>query len=170
MGVHDDFDAWVAARGPRLLRLAFLLAGDRRDAEDLVQEALSRAYPRWERIARLDDPDAYVRRMIVNGHTSTWRRFRRRELLVGDVPADGLFAPVPDASESADEHRRLWSACLRLSEKQRTAVVLRFYEQLEYAEIADLTGLREPSVRARVSRGLAALRKDLGEDLGEDHA
>ncbi len=122
MGVHDDFDAWVAARGPGLLRLAFLLTGDRRDAEDLVQEALSRAYSRWERIVRLEDPDAYVRRMIVNGHTSTWRKFRRRELPFGDVPADHLLAPASDASESADEHRRLWSRracdCPRSSEQR----------------------------------------------------
>lgn len=67
-----DFDAWVAARGPALLRLAYTLTGDRGDAEDVVQDALSRALPRWERISRADDPDAYVRRMVVNAHVSEW--------------------------------------------------------------------------------------------------
>ena len=63
-----------------------------------------------------------------------------------------------------DDHRRLWLACQALPEAQRTAVVLRYYEQLEYAEIADLTGVREGSVRARVSRGIAALRVSMGEN------
>ena len=65
-----------------------------------------------------------------------------------------------------DDHDRIWAACRRLPEAQRTAVVLRFYEQLEYAEIAELTGVREGSVRSRVSRGLAVLREDLGERDG----
>ena len=63
-----------------------------------------------------------------------------------------------------DDHRRLWLACQALPEVQRTAVVLRYYEQLEYAEIADLTGVREGSVRARVSRGIAALRVSMGDN------
>jgi DNA-directed RNA polymerase specialized sigma24 family protein len=64
-----EFDEWVAARGPALLRLAYTLTGSAADAEDVVQEALSRALPRWERIGRVADVDAYVRRMVVNAHT-----------------------------------------------------------------------------------------------------
>ena len=165
MRAQEDFDAWVAARGPALLRLAFLLTGSRTDAEDVVQEALARALPRWDRIVQLEDPDAYVRRMVVNERTSAWRRFRRREVPVGDLPADALIA-LTDDGVSADEHRRLWSACRALPEGQRTALVLRYYEELEYAEIAELIGIREASVRARVSRGMAALRRELGEDDG----
>ena len=158
-----DFDAWVAARGPALLRLAFALTGDRADAQDVVQEALARALPRWQRISRVEDVDAYVRRMVVNAHTSWWRRFRRRESPVAQVrdteSPHGAQPPL-----MPDERRRLWLACQALPEAQRTAVVLRYYEQLEYAEIADLTGVREGSVRSRVSRGLAALRTEMGED------
>ena len=62
-----------------------------------------------------------------------------------------------------DQRAGLWAACQALPEAQRTAVVLRYYEQLEYAEIAELTGVREGSVRSRVSRGLAALRATMGE-------
>lgn len=160
VGVVPDFDDWVAARGPALLRLALALTGNAADAEDVVQDALSRALPRWSRIASLDDPDAYVRRMVVNAHTSWWRRFRRRESPVSVVvPPDVVAGPSVDF----DEHRRVWLACQALPEAQRTAVVLRYYEQLEYAEIAALTGVREGSVRARVSRGLASLRLTLGE-------
>jgi RNA polymerase sigma-70 factor (sigma-E family) len=164
-----DFDAWVTARGPGLLRLAQALTGDRADAEDVVQEALSRALPRWERISRLEDPDAYVRRMVVNAHTSWWRRFRRRESPVAE-PVRVDVAAGPDDGPGDDDHQRIWLACRALPEAQRTAVVLRYYEQLEYAEIATLTGVREGSVRSRVSRGLAALRLELGQETGEESA
>lgn len=158
-----DFDSWVTARGPGLLRLAYVLTGNKADAEDVVQDALSRALPRWSRISSVQDPDAYVRRMVVNAHTSWWRKFRRREHPVAElVPAGEVSGP--GGGLLPDERQRLWLACQALPEVQRTAVVLRYYEQLEYAEIAALTGVREGSVRSRVSRGLAALRAALGED------
>jgi RNA polymerase sigma-70 factor (sigma-E family) len=150
-----DFDAWVAARGPALLRLAYTLTGNRADAEDVVQEALARALPRWERIGRVADVDAYVRRMVVNAHTSWWRKWRRREAPVAEVRDTAMLPPGPEGLD-------LWAACQALPEPQRTALVLRYYEQLEYAEIADLTGVREGSVRSRVSRGLATLREQMG--------
>jgi RNA polymerase sigma-70 factor (sigma-E family) len=154
-----DFDGWVAARGPALLKLAYTLTGNAADAEDVVQEALARALPRWERISRVDNVDAYVRRMVVNAHTSWWRRFRRRESPVAQVRE----AAGPGDLDRLDQRAGLWEACRRLPEPQRTAIVLRYYEQLEYAEIAELTGVREGSVRSRVSRGLAALRAAMGE-------
>ena len=104
-----------------------------------------------------------MRRMVVNAHTSWWRKFRKREAPVADV--------VPPASADRpphDERDAVWRACLALPEAQRVAVVLRYYEQLEYAEIAALTGVAEGSVRSRVSRGLAALRTALSDGLGED--
>ncbi|GAA4812388.1 SigE family RNA polymerase sigma factor [Nocardioides caeni] len=157
-----DFDAWVAARGPALLRLAMVLTGNAADAEDAVQDALARALPRWDRIVRADDVDAYVRRMVVNAHTSWWRRFRRRESPV--EPGIGVLGhgtvAGPDAA-TADDRARVWQAVRGLPEAQRTAVVLRYYEQLDYDEIADLTGVREGTVRSRVSRGLAVLRTAL---------
>ncbi|MCD4525480.1 SigE family RNA polymerase sigma factor [Nocardioides sp. cx-173] len=157
------FDDWVAARGPALLRLAYTLTGNAADAEDVVQDALARALPRWERIGRVEDVDAYVRRMVVNAHTSWWRRWRRRESPVEEAVSTRTPA-VEVARLEPDERSRLWRACRALPEAQRTAVVLRYYEQLEYAEIAALTGVREVSVRSRVSRGLAALRTELGEE------
>jgi RNA polymerase sigma-70 factor (sigma-E family) len=157
-----DFDSWVAARGPALLRLAYTLTGNRADAEDVVQDALSRALPRWSRISSVEDPDAYVRRMVVNAHTSWWRKFRRREQPVAEPAPTGEVAG-PGGGVLPDERRRIWLACQTLPESQRTAVVLRYYEQLEYAEIAALTGVREGSVRSRVSRGLVTLRAELGE-------
>ncbi|QBR93563.1 SigE family RNA polymerase sigma factor [Nocardioides euryhalodurans] len=153
-----DFDAWVAARGDELFRLAYVITGNRADAEDVVQDALSRALPRWERIAAVEDPDAYVRRMVVNAHTSWWRKFRRRESPVAEVRLGE--SAEPDVAEQD----RVWRACLALPVDQRVAVVLRYYEQRDYADIADLTGVREGTVRSRVSRGLAALRTELEDD------
>ena len=160
-----DFDSWVAARGPSLMRLAVALTGNRPDAEDLVQEALSRVLPRWDRIGRLQDPDAYTKRIIVNAHVSMWRRTRRRESPVADPPMSGVI-PGPEADVAPDERRRLWLACQALPVAQRTAVVLRYYEQLEYAEIAEVLGVREGTVRSRVSRAMTVLRKEVGEDHG----
>src|SRR3954462_8672771 len=157
-----EFDDWVAARGPALLRLAYALTGNGPDAEDVVQEALARALPRWERISRVADVDAYVRRMVVNAHTSWWRKFRRREAPAGEVRPDQVVAG-PGEGMASDERRRLWAACRALPQDQRTAVVLRYYEQLEYDEIAGLTGVREGTVRSRVSRGIAVLREEMGE-------
>lgn len=152
-----DFDEWVSARGDALFRLAYVLTGNRADAEDVVEDALSRALPRWDRIRAVEDPDVYVRRMMGHAHTSRWRRSRRRESPVPEVRPG--TAPGPDV----EEQDRVWRACLRLPPDQRVAVVLRCYELREYAEIADLTGVREGTARSRVSRGLAALRDDLEE-------
>ena len=154
-----DFDDWVAARGPALLRLAYVLTGSRADAEDVVQDALSRALPRWSRISTLDDPDAYVRRMVVNAHVSWWRRMRRRE-----VPVESVRERAVADGPSTEERDRIWRACRALPPDPRTAIVLRFYEDLDYADIAALTGVREGSVRSRVSRGMAVLRQELGDD------
>ena len=154
-----DFDSWVAARGPALLRLAYVLTGNGPDAEDVVQDALSRVLPRWSRIAGVEDPDAYVRRMVVNAHVSRWRKFRRRE-----VPVEEVRDRAVPAGVAAEDRDLLWRACQALPVDQRTAVVLRFYEDLDYAEIAALTGVREGSVRSRVSRGVAALRHELGDN------
>lgn len=155
LAARSDFDDWVAARGPGLLRFAIVLTGNRADAEDVVQDALSRALPRWERISSVEDPDAYLRRMVVNAHTSWWRKFRRRE------------SPVPEvlggSTTAGTRNVELWQACRGLPEPIRTAVVLRFYEDMEYAAIAALTGVREGSVRSRVSRGLTLLRAEVGE-------
>lgn len=158
-----DFDSWVAARGPALLRLAYTLTGNRSDAEDVVQEALARALPRWERISAVEDVDAYVRRMVVNVHTSAWRKWRRRVSPAADVPQHEVVGGA-DAGVPPDERRALWLACQAMPEAQRTAIMLRYYEQLEYAEIAAITGVREGTVRSRVWRGLVVLRKELGHE------
>jgi len=159
-GERLDFDSYVARHGRELIRLAFVLTGDNADAQDIVQEALSRAYPRWERIAPLEDVHAYVRRMVINARTSWWRRTRRREVPVAEVhPERG-----EPSAETVVEDEALWRACLALPHDQRNSVVLRYYEGLSYAEIASLTECAEATARSRVFRGLETLRSAFGEE------
>ena len=101
----------------------------------------------------------------MNAHVSMWRRTIRRESPVADPPMPGVTSG-PEADVAPDERRRLWLACQALPVAQRTAVVLRYYEQLEYAEIAEVMGVREGTVRSHVSRAMAELRKELGGDHG----
>lgn len=166
--VSEEFEKYAAARGPSLLRLAFVLTGDETDAQDVVQEALSRALPRWSRISAADDPDAYVRRMVVNAHVSWWRKFRRRESPVAEVVMAACAPASSDSVIAKDDGDAIWAACLRLPKDQRAAVVLRYYEELSHAEIAVLTGVAESTARSRVHRGLAALRSAIGE-RGDGH-
>src|SRR5262245_11229293 len=133
----DDFSAYVAARGDALLRFAYVLTGDHADAQDAVQIALSRALPRWDRIRAVDDVDAYVKRMVVNAHVSAWRRFRRRESPVSDVPGadEALSLDPADAVVDAVSDEAVWQACSRLATTQRVAIVLRYYEGLSFKDI-----------------------------------
>ena len=155
-------DDWVAARGmPALLRLAYVLTGNRADAEDAVaQEALARALPRWENIRTVGDPDAYVRRMVVNAHTSWWRKFRRRE-----TPVPEAFTPgVHSRRRGGDERDRVWAACLGLPEAQRVAVVPALLRTARVRRDRGADRGRGGQRALRVSRGLVALREALGEE------
>jgi len=166
--VADDFEAYVAARGQALMRLAYVLTGNESDAQDVVQEALSRALPRWQRIASANDPDAYVRRMVVNAHISWWRKFRRKESPVDEVFLPGTHAGADDLAVAKAGNEALWAACARLPRDQRVAVVLRYYEQLSFAEIATMTGVAEPTARSRVHRALSTLRTAIALEVNDD--
>jgi len=151
-----SFDAWATARVAGLLRFAYLVVGSQHAAEDAVQEALTSACAKWARVSRTRDPDAYVRRMIVNAHVSGWRRTRRESPV--ELVRD---APVESGVDRVSTEDAVWRVCQGLPRQQRAAVVLRFYEDLEYAEIAAILDLAEPTVRSHVHRALAALRVQL---------
>lgn len=154
------FDDWVAARGPSLLRFAYVVTGSQHAAEDAVQDALARACERWSKVSRTMDPDTYVRRMIVNAHISRWRRTRRESPVEAVLAAD----PQPDHADRLGTDDAVWSVCRTLPPRQRAAVVLRFYEDLDYPEIAAALGCSEVTVRSHVHRALAALRTRLTEE------
>jgi RNA polymerase sigma-70 factor (sigma-E family) len=153
--VDDDssFREYVAARGPALSRLAYLLTGSHADADDLVQQALAKAYARWSHIARLDSPDAYVRRIMANQNVSWWRA-RRRERLTDRTPDE----VVPDSAAQQATADLIRGAVRSLPPRQRAAVVFRYYEDLDDAAIAAALGCSVGTVRSQISRALASLR------------
>lgn len=151
-----SFADWVEAHGEALTRFAVLILGRRAAADDAVQEALSRAMTRWDRIVRVDDPLAYVRRMIVHAHVSGWRRFGRREVLAAEPPQ---IVTAGGAEAGPDEE--LWQLCLALPVRQRAAVVLRYYEGLSYAEVARVLGVSDVTARTQTHRALKTLRTAL---------
>ena len=155
--VEPAFDAWVEARVAALLRFAYLVTGSQQAAEDAVQSALVNACEKWSRVSRRVDPDAYVRRMVVNAHISAWRRTGRRESPVAEVRE----ATLADPARVVVEQDAVWRMCGALPPQQRAAVVLRYYEDLEYAEIAAILGIAEATARSHVHRALAALRREL---------
>ncbi|GAB3654867.1 SigE family RNA polymerase sigma factor [Actinocorallia lasiicapitis] len=159
---HAEFSAYVAIRGPALLRAATLLAGDRADAEDLLQAALTKTYLAWDRIHDHRALDGYVRRAMVNTQISWWRR-RKLEIYPTDALPD---QPVDDHTQRSALNDALTRALDRLPDRQRTAVVLRYYEDLSEAEIAERLGVTVGTVKSTVSRAVAKLRDDT--DLGRD--
>jgi RNA polymerase sigma-70 factor (sigma-E family) len=151
------FDEYVRARGPALVRLAWLVAGDRHLGEDLVQEVLTRAYPRWNRIVAGGRPDVYLRRMLVNAHVSWRRRRSSTEVADGAERTDGAH-PGPDIGAETAERDAMWRMITRLPPKQRVTVVLRFYEDLDDAAIAEILGCSPATVRTHTMRALTTLR------------
>jgi RNA polymerase sigma-70 factor (sigma-E family) len=151
-----EFEAYMAARQPSLLRTAYLISGDRHAAEDLVQTALAKLYLSWEKVHDRQMVDGYVRRIIVNEHNSLWRRaWKRKEVATDEVPDRVGVADSPDHGERS----ALWEFVQTLPRKQRAVVVLRYYEDLSEAEIAATLGISVGTVKSQSSRALAALRE-----------
>lgn len=159
--VEPVFADFAATRGPGLVRLARGLLRDPFQAEDVVQDVLAKALVQWGRVRAADDPDAYVRRMVVNACTSWFRRAARREFAhdAATLPE----RPVSDPTDGVDERDHLVTLLRRLPAKQRAALVLRHYEGLSDAEIATLLGSGEVAVRTNAHRGLATLRRMMTE-------
>lgn len=150
-----DFDAFVDAFSPRLLRAAVLLTGDHGRAEDLVQDALARAFLRWDCIAS-EDPMAYVRRSMLNGYVDWWRRRPWHEQPVAVLPEH------PGQSIDATESHATTDALLRaldgLTRRERAVVVLRYFDDLSESQIAEALSIAPGTVKSACSRALAKLR------------
>lgn len=148
------FEEFVADRGQALQRFGYALTGDWAMAEDLLQTALARAYPRWSRMRR-DNPEAYVRKIMINIWSSWWRRRWRGELPVARVPE----LAGPDGFAAADRRQALRQALAALPPRQRAVVVLRYHQDLSEAQVADLLGVSVGTVKSQASRALVSLRK-----------
>jgi len=153
------FEEFAATRMPAVLRFAAVLAGDRAVAEDLAQEVLVRAFSRWDKIGCLDRPEFYVRKMVLNEFLS-WRRRSLRQIPVGGAGESAGMAPDP--AHAYTERQALLAELGKLPRRQRAVLVLRYYEDRDDAEIAELLGCTPGTVRGYASRALAALRVEMG--------
>lgn len=148
-------------RGHALLRAAYLLTGDAHAAEDLVQAALERCAGRWDKLG--EQPEAYVRRVMYHLNVSWWRRRRSRpESLVEEPPE----TPAAGHDEATVVALLLQGALRRLTARQRTVLVLRFYEDLSEAQVADAMGCSVGTVKSQTSAALRRLRQ-LAPELDE---
>ncbi|MFF3563364.1 SigE family RNA polymerase sigma factor [Streptomyces sp. NPDC002574] len=153
-----EFQGYVRARWAQLVRTAYLLTGDRHHAEDLAQTALAKAYRSWRRIQRRDNPDAYVRRILITCNKDRFRKKRVPERLV-DMPPDGAGA---DPTARVAQRQVLLAALGELPSRQRAVVVLRYWDDLSETEVAESLGCSVGTVKSQAAKGLAKLRVRLG--------
>jgi RNA polymerase sigma-70 factor (sigma-E family) len=150
----QDFDAFVGARMPALVRFAYALTGDLGHAEDIVQTALMKTYLSTRRQV-LQAPEAYVRRAIVSANVSRFRKRRVVENLVDTPPEPAASPSRASPAEAAEEFVSLLAG---LGRRQRTALVLRYYEDWTEAQVAEAMGISTGTVKSLTSRALATLR------------
>jgi RNA polymerase sigma-70 factor (sigma-E family) len=155
-GENPGFRDYVTSRSASLLRMALLLTRNLADAEDLVQAALAKTYQAWDRIEDRNALDGYVRRAMVNTHISWWRRRRLEEYPTDEIP-DRAIADHGGDSELSDALSR---ALDRLPSRMRAAVMLRYFEDMSEAEVAQALGISLGTVKSTVSRAVAKLRID----------
>lgn len=157
---EDDFAAFVRARQHALVRFGYLLTGDPMSGEDLTQTALAKLYLKWDTIRQAEAIEAWVRRVMVNEHTTWWRRaWRHRERLDLDA-AHAEGRPGHSAPPFDDD---LWRQVLSLPPRQRAAIALRYYEDLSEAQTAEILGCSIGTVKSQTHRALASLRAKLEE-------
>lgn len=157
----ESFATVFNAHHREAVRLAYLLTGDHHQAEDIVADAFTKVWKQWEK-GRVDNVRAYLRRAVVNESNSKLRRryLERREA----AKRSGDDRGVRLVDEHAADRDQVWHALQRLPERQRAAVVLRYYEDMSEAEAADVLGVSVGTVKSQTSRGLDRLRELLGAD------
>jgi len=154
----------VTRRYAGLWRTAFLMTGNRHTAEDVVQSALTRAFIHWSRVRRAASPNAYVRRMVVNEAISLRRLRWSGEVVLEDIDPLRSASVQVGPEDAVVAHQNMAAALASLTDRQRAVVVLRYYEGLSEAEIADVLGIRPGSVKGHARAGLAALGARLSVD------
>jgi RNA polymerase sigma-70 factor (sigma-E family) len=160
--MDEEISEFIRSRHASLLRRAFLLTGDAGLAEDLVQESLARLWLSWSRRV-VENPDAYVRRVMVNASISAWRK-RRRVQTVAEF--DGGTLALPDRAEESAEHDRVWAALVQLPARQRAILVLRYYEDLSEDEICRALSISPGTVRSQTYKARQTLRQVMSADEG----
>jgi RNA polymerase sigma-70 factor (sigma-E family) len=148
------FTEFVAERTHALFRMAYALTGNQHAAEDLLQTALAKTFARWTRIS--GDAEQYVRRVLYNDSVSIWRwRSRRPETSVPSVPE----RPDTDTADDTVLRLVLRDALLSLPPRQRAVIVLRYLDDLDEKQVAEIMGCSPGTVASQASRALARLRR-----------
>jgi RNA polymerase sigma-70 factor (sigma-E family) len=158
---EQRFLAWATARMPRLHRTAYLLCGDWHLAEDAVQESLARTANHWLRVES-GNPDAYVRKVLVNQLKQRWRRPSVRHEQVSDILAE---SEIDDGSQDRADRDELMVALRKLPSRQRAAVVLRYFEQLSEAETAKALGCSQGTVKSQTHHAVKALKRIMSTEV-----
>ncbi len=152
----DEFTDFVAARMPALRRFAFLLCQDWHLADDLVQAAITRLYVHWHRVGVMDNPEAYLRTILVRESVSQRRSgWARRVRLTGELP------DWPGRGPDDDDTIDVSGAMADLPPRQRATLVLRFYCDLSVDQVAEVLGCTAGTVKSQTSRALGSLRQAL---------
>jgi RNA polymerase sigma-70 factor (sigma-E family) len=157
IAANAEFSEFMQGRWSQLVRLGYGLTGDQQLAEDLAQTALARAYASWSRVRRTGNPDAYVRRIMINANHSRFRKRRVPERLTGTLP-EGSTADAVDPTVRHDDRAVLLAALATLPEGQRAVVMLRYWMDLTETETAAALGCSVGNVKSQASRALAKLR------------
>lgn len=156
------YEEFADSRLGALLRYAVMLTGDPHTAQDLVQDTMVRVQLNWRRVAASDVPDGYVRKILTNQFIDLRRGSWLKRVLLRPDPDPARAVPSDHADETA-ERERVWTMLARLPRQQRAALVLRYYEDLPDAEIAEVLGCAVGTVRSSISRALGTLRTELVE-------
>ena len=158
--LDTEFRDFMHSRWPAMVRLAYALTGDQGHAEDVAQAAFARAYAFWPKVRRTENPEGYVRRIVINENRNRFRRPRVAERLT-DAPPESACADTTsaDATRQYDERSALMAALQRLGPRQRAVVVLRYWLGLTEAETAAELNCSVGTVKSQASRALATLRQ-----------
>ena len=157
-GSEEDYVDYVSARIPALRRLAYLLTSDGHRADDLVQQTITTLYVKWRRARAADNLDAYVRTMLVRTFLDERRLAWARVRLFREMPE-----PPPFTDDGSEDRQVVRAALRRVPRRQQAVLVLRFYYDLSVEEVAATLGCTAGTVKSQTSRGLATLRRLLGE-------
>ena len=159
-GSDAEYLAYVGGRTPALRRVAYLLCGDGYQADDLVQETITKLYARWPRLGRVDNLDGYVHTMLVRTFLDERRRGWWKVRLFGAAPER-----TEPAGLAPEDRTMLRTALARVPARQQAVLVLRFLCDQPVSDVARILGCSEGTVKSQTAHGLNALRKILGDRL-----
>jgi RNA polymerase sigma-70 factor (sigma-E family) len=157
-GTDEAYLAYVHGRIPALRRIAYLLGGDEHQADDLVQETITKLYARWPRISAVDNVDAYTHTMLVRAFLDEKRRGWWRVRLFGSPPERAA-----SVAGAAEDRAMLRGALAKVAPRQQAVLVLRYLCDQSVSEVAEILGCSEGTIKSQTTHGLNSLRKILGE-------